>query len=429
MKKIFKLFILVFVCFLPVMVEAEVKFEFENEYLNQIFTYRENNEEHYINLDSEGPLAEDSILVYDKDNNIIKKLALVPDGESFDSPVELFKNKDFSAYLNVMADLEGMPLINEDDYLYAINYEEGSIQVNSFIDDSSNKVYFEDDLSFTKEVLGKKYDIYAYYNSLDYIVNYIKQYDNYYVVYYNDGNVNSYVSILNNMDEIFNFDYLTYDEMRPIVYIYDYMIYVMEDIRKLKIYKDDGSLLYSLNVNHEAIDKSENDDYCNHLAPAGMNIIGNNLYILFFPSDYSCEGRIEINDVTDLVMGNLVSEPITLKYYIDYDVNAITSNDGDFTYEFKEEKDGKPYVELKITPKDGYSVEKIIVTDVNGNRIEVTNNRFLKPLNDVKVEVKYVKGEYLPIPDTFLSRSVSLIIIGLVLVSLGFYTINYVRQE
>ena len=190
MKKIFKLFILVFVCFLPVMVEAEVKFEFENEYLNQIFTYRENNEEHYINLDSEGPLAEDSILVYDNDNNIIKKLALVPDGESFDSPVELFKNKDFFAYLNVMADLEGMPLINEDDYLYAINYEEGSIQVNSYIDDSSNKVYFEDDLFFTKEVLGKKYDIYAYYNSLDYIVNYIKQYDNYYVVYYNDGNVN-----------------------------------------------------------------------------------------------------------------------------------------------------------------------------------------------------------------------------------------------
>ncbi|MBQ8534521.1 MAG: hypothetical protein IJ463_02425 [Bacilli bacterium] len=429
MKKIFKLFILVFVCFLPVMVEAEVKFEFENEYLNQIFTYRENNEEHYINLDSEGPLAEDSILVYDKDNNIIKKLALVPDGESFDSPVELFKNKDFSAYLNVMADLEGMPLISEDDYLYAINYEEGSIQVNSYIDDSSNKVYFEDDLSFTKEVLGKKYDIYAYYNSLDYIVNYIKQYDNYYVVYYNDGNVNSYVSILNNMDEIFNLDYLTYDEMRPIVYIYDYMIYVMEDIRKLKIYKDDGYLLYSLNINHEAIDELENDDYCSHLAPAGMNIIGNNLYIIFFPSNYSCSERIEINDVTDLVKGILVGEPMTLKYYIDYDVNAITSNDGDFTYEIKEDDNGESYVDLRIEPKDGYSVEEIIVTDVNGNRIDVTNNRFLKPLNDVKVEVKYVKGEYLPIPDTFLGKSVSLIIIGVILISLGFYTINYVRQE
>ncbi|MBQ8534519.1 MAG: hypothetical protein IJ463_02415, partial [Bacilli bacterium] len=75
------------------------------------------------------------------------------------------------------------------------------------------------------------------------------------------------------------------------------------------------------------------------------------------------------------------------------------------------------------------SVEEIIVTDANGERIEVTNNKFYRPLNDVKIEVKYVKGEYLPIPDTFLGKSVSLIIIGLVLVSLGFYTINYVRQE
>ena len=51
------------------------------------------------------------------------------------------------------------------------------------------------------------------------------------------------------------------------------------------------------------------------------------------------------------------------------------------------------------------------------------------PMTDVKVEVKYVNGEYLPIPDTFLSKSLTLIIIGLVLVGLGIYTINYVRGE
>ena len=50
-------------------------------------------------------------------------------------------------------------------------------------------------------------------------------------------------------------------------------------------------------------------------------------------------------------------------------------------------------------------------------------------MSDVKVEVKYEYGEYVPIPDTFLGKSVTLIFIGLILVSLGLYTINYVRQE
>ena len=50
------------------------------------------------------------------------------------------------------------------------------------------------------------------------------------------------------------------------------------------------------------------------------------------------------------------------------------------------------------------------------------------PSSDVKVEVKYVNGEYLPIPDTFLGKSTTLILIGLILVSLGVYTINYVKN-
>ena len=48
---------------------------------------------------------------------------------------------------------------------------------------------------------------------------------------------------------------------------------------------------------------------------------------------------------------------------------------------------------------------------------------------DVVVSVTYKVGEYLPIPDTGLSQSITIILIGLILISLGAYTINYVRQE
>ena len=74
-------------------------------------------------------------------------------------------------------------------------------------------------------------------------------------------------------------------------------------------------------------------------------------------------------------------------------------------------------------------MKEIIVTDINGNRIDVTNNKFYKPMNDVRVEVKYVQGEYLPIPDTFLGKSITLILIGLILIGLGLYTVNYVKRE
>ena len=132
--------------------------------------------------------------------------------------------------------------------------------------------------------------------------------------------------------------------------------------------------------------------------------------------------------VVDYGKERYVPEAITQVYSLIYDVDKVNSSSGDFTYEEVTGDDGNVYVELDIKPATGYTVKEIIVTDVNGNKIEVTDNKFIKPMNDVKVEVKYVYGEYLPIPDTFLGKSVSLIIIGLILVGLGSYTINYVKN-
>ena len=89
----------------------------------------------------------------------------------------------------------------------------------------------------------------------------------------------------------------------------------------------------------------------------------------------------------------------------------------------------REYVELKITPKDGYVIDEVIVTDVNGNKIEVTDNKFYMPSTDVKVEVKYKGGEYLPIPNTALSQNISFILIGIILIGLGMYTMNFIKRE
>jgi hypothetical protein len=158
-------------------------------------------------------------------------------------------------------------------------------------------------------------------------------------------------------------------------------------------------------------------------------IVEDDLFIDF--NRHICPERVNYNDESffDSTKVALSVDKLTLKYKINFDINKIESNNGDFTYVEKEDEDGKSYVELKITPKNGYIVDKIIVTDTNGNKIEVTDNKFYKPLNDIKIEVQYkIAGEYVPIPDTFLGKSITLIFIGLILIGLGVYTVNYVKN-
>ena len=51
------------------------------------------------------------------------------------------------------------------------------------------------------------------------------------------------------------------------------------------------------------------------------------------------------------------------------------------------------------------------------------------PDSDVKIEVKYkTLEEYVAVPDTFLGRSITLIFIGFILIGLGVYTVNYVKN-
>ena len=51
------------------------------------------------------------------------------------------------------------------------------------------------------------------------------------------------------------------------------------------------------------------------------------------------------------------------------------------------------------------------------------------PLSDVYVEVKFIKGEYIPIPNTALGQNISFILIGISLIGLGIYVSKFVKRE
>ena len=209
--------------------------------------------------------------------------------------------------------------------------------------------------------------------------------------------------------------------------IIDGLIYIMRTNKKLDIYKLDGSKYQTFNINSDNIPVAE-ESRCYYMSPFYLDVVNNKLFIVYGESKFQCLERFNYTDANEFVK-EIETSFLTLVYDLSFDVETVSSDNGEITYETKEDEDGKSYVDLKVVPKDGYSVEEIIVTDINGNRIEVTNNRFYMPMNDVKIEVKYVQGEYLPIPDTGLGKSITLILIGTILIGLGFYTVNYVRQE
>ena len=428
MKKIVNILILIVVCLLPTVVDAKANLTFEKEFNKEMFLYEENGKSYFFNLNSNGESDSDSLHLYDSNNNLFQSKSL---DNGFDSIKELYSYKPFFEYMKKFMYLEDdIRLYSDNNMLYAVYYENEEINYFDLIDEESNIVKFEDNANFTKDALKNKYDIFYHYKNLDCHVLDIDEFNNYYVVSYYDANYNYIISVIDEeLNIILNFEY-DYLEYKPVIYIYDNLIYVKKTNKSIDVYKLDGTNIQTLYISHELIDEYDNDDYCEYLDFSYMVIVDNKLYLPYMNTIFGCDKRYNFTDANEFVKVEIaVPDVLTLKYNLDFDVEKVESSNGEFTYEVKEDEDGKSYVELKITPKDGYSVKEIIVTDINGDRIEVTNNKFYKPLNDVKIEVKYVEGEYLPIPDTFLSKSLTLIIIGLVLVGLGIYTVNYVRND
>ena len=428
MKKIVNFLILIVVCLLPVMVNAKATFELDAELLDLSFLYKKEDKFFYyddlVNQDTVG-----SVKVLDDDYTLLSETFLL--NVDAQNTRDFYKHEPFFNYLNKMGFVEKNGLIlEEDNKLYAFVFYEGIIEIMDLESDDMSNFNFEEKPSLVKKFLGKSYDLYNEYVNEGYIVGFIREIDGYYIVdYFEEATYSTYTEILDsNFNKIITFE-LDYN-FNQSVHIHDGLIYVMRTNKILDIYKLDGSKYQTFMIESDYIPDPENYR-CYYISPLYLDIIDNKLYIVYGESKFNCEERFNYSDANDFVNKgeSVFSESFTLVYNLNFDVETVESSEGEISYETKEDEDGKSYVELKITPKDGYSVKEIIVTDINGNKIEVTNNKFYKPLNDVKVEVKYVEGEYLPIPDTFLSKSLTLIIIGLVLVGLGIYTINYVRGE
>ena len=423
MKRIFKFIILLVVFCLPVMVGAKVNTEYVGSYLNMSFVGIK--DDLYYFYDSRKEIYEEGyILIYDKDGELIKEDNLV---ENYDyTDFDIVNSDYFKMFPNIFLYSNSVFYNNK---IYHIDYHFSKIYYYDF--DIEEFVYysFADDESFTRKVLGEKYEVFLKIKDEDIIIGNINQLDSLFVVSYRDENYN-YGEIV--LDEEFNVTANFDHYMNHVFYSFDNLLYVLqreygEHISPIiDLYNIKGDKVYSVSLDEEEL--ISNEGGCYFFYPEMMQIYEDKLYITF-ESNGICDSRIEMNDISEIGKIQERITNLTLIYKLNYEIESIKSNNGDFTYEKLEDEAGKNYVELKISPNEGYIIDEIIVTDLNGNRIEVTDNKFFMPMSDVKVEIKYKEiAEYVPVPDTFLGRSITLIFIGLILIGLGVYTVNYVKN-
>ena len=422
MKKIINIIILLVVCLLPTVVaDAKVNYEYDWDISNSVFLNKNGksfNVLNYVyNLDA------DNIYVYDENGEYVEEKTFINyDDSNLD---ELIGSEDFEAYKNLIYLTYNNVFDDDSKITYYVSYYSDSFHYYDFTQSTNITIKFEDDLSLTRKLLGKKYDVYLNMKSLDYEVNYIYECNNYYVVYYYDPNVDSeLISVLDSKyKNIFSYTINNDIYFYNSVYVYDDLIYFFADNVTIDIYKIDGTKYDTIKIDYVELSDTEYDS-CDGFGIRNI-YIKNNEMLLFYQAN-RCATRLEMIDDSYTDISGIAPAPLEsfiLKYTLDYDIDTVFSSNGEFTYETKEDEDGKSYVELKITPKDGYSVEDIIVTDIYGNRIEVTNNKFYKPLNDVKIEVKYIQGEYLPIPDTLLNVNVWAVVFGILFIIVGCSTL------
>ena len=420
MKKIIKLFIFILICLVPIVGNAESKLNFEwkledNQYITDSDGYY-----WFANYNDSVSFAK-----YNKDGKFIEK-KFIPEETKLET---VYNDPVLKAYLEE-SNYDLKYNSKYDKYFLADYYDRSLVVFGEKLGEAVSNISFEEESDLVKEYLGREFTIYDNLVKAGYYVENIYVDEGYYISYYGND-THFFVEIYNNNgNSIFKSEVI--GNYHSIAHINNGNIYIIEEKDTIKIYSLDSKLLDTFNISSKLESLYPDDDF--YLRDFQVN--NNNIMLL-----YDHEYHVDRSEVSETSKNNRIKDLfdkaksrqaqfLFLKYRIENDMTLATDKTGGrYTAERKIDEFDREYVELNITTIDGYVVDTIKVVDAYGNEIEVTDNKFYMPGSDVIVSVTYKVGEYLPIPDTGLSQSITIILIGLILISLGAYTINYVRQE
>ena len=179
MKKIINIIFLMIICFLPVMVDAKATFEFKEELIDCQFLFKDEKKGEYYFLNSNYSFNNDGVIkILDEDLELIKEDKMF-ESEEYNEEL-MVSSKYFDEFYKYYSDI-----IDSDSYdsNYVFDFDTNiSFSVDYqgkrfyyYTNDESSSISFNEDLEFTKKLLGKKYDVYLWAENHNYIVEYIEE--------------------------------------------------------------------------------------------------------------------------------------------------------------------------------------------------------------------------------------------------------------
>lgn len=131
-------------------------------------------------------------------------------------------------------------------------------------------------------------------------------------------------------------------------------------------------------------------------------------YSIFQANAFKVNNKIAIYSKMQL----RASETLNIRSFYSFDCNIYQEENLYGTLEVIEKSLPNKEVTLTITPNAGYEVESISIIDSQGNQIDVIDNKFIMPENDVDISVKYMASVENPeTVDMIVFISISLVII------------------
>lgn len=214
----------------------------------------------------------------------------------------------------------------------------------------------------------------------------------------------------------------------------DYYIesYTLDNAINVNIYDANNELIKTIDLKKDLIEQIEAELDNNQTVSADDISLGDIIAILptdngfvlistTFTTDYPLTSTIPDSK-------GVVGTTFFLKYGFDYIIDTKTDGNGEITSEKVEAGKGEE-IKFTVTPKEGYVLGAVKVTDSEGNVVIFTDYTFTMPSSDVLIEATFISKN----PDTtsmnlFITYSLLIIVLGAYLTIISIKKVSWINK-
>lgn len=440
-KKLFLFITLFFTTILTAKAEQLINYDWSFDSINNNYGYGLNNvfivNDKYFTWHLDSGTFSNVITEYDTNGQVIKKyeplinypiIDLIYFNNTYiaiDRLGTIYKLDNNFNIIKSISNQESIPIINDKSelkisnntiyYIDKTNYHIFSSDYNldNYKYYNLNNINNIDELFKEVSFLSKTDKIYFKYlystldnSSKQTITDILKKDNNYYItsMTYKEDNLSSSLKLVNeNFNNIWQVEYsneipvkiLTYED-----YLFILSINPTNKVYNLKVYNKDYKF-----IKEESINISDSN-------AIPISLILNNQNLIIKSVIYTGEELLTLN------MNEKLPKIILNKYNINiFNIRTIIKGEG--AIDIKDNAISGEEVSYEVVVKDGYKLDKLLISDINGNNISSNNNTFIMPNSNVTITAFFTPKN--PNTEDNINYLISLLVISITILILSLH--------